>query len=108
MHITWVRHGESISQMIEGANDDFPLEESKDKFLAYRTKIMEEEFGNYKDFPKLKEAFEHKDDINIIPYNDLQVTEDILKPFNKKKNAILLVFYSNVDLHWKKRSRAIW
>ena len=32
MHITWVRHGESISQMIEGANDDFPFNIFKQKF----------------------------------------------------------------------------
>ena len=57
--ISWVRHGESIAQMIEGANDDAPLNEDKDSFLAYRTELMNNELANYKDFPMLESAFEN-------------------------------------------------
>lgn len=105
--ISWVRHGESIAQMIEGANDDFPFDlfktkftpeekeekEFKDVFLAYRTAIINEEFGHYNDFPMLKSAFvnikANDSKKSIIPFANLQekMTKDnvfIKKHFNSE------------------------
>ena len=89
--ISWVRHGESIAQMIEGANDDAPID--KESFLEYRTELMEKESDNYKSFSSLESAFENIEVIKpkeIIPFDDLQkkMTED--KDFIKKNfNSVL-------------------
>jgi broad specificity phosphatase PhoE len=71
--ITWVRHGELISQLIEHANDDWPWTAAKEKlknyeaeFNAYRKTIIEKEINNYKRFhDKLVKHYEGEEKVKL-------------------------------------------
>ena len=74
--ITWVRHGELISQLIEHANDDYPFnfftaktadknwktyEAYENKFNDYRKTIIDQEIENYKQFKdRLSQQYEEE------------------------------------------------
>jgi hypothetical protein len=104
--ITWVRHGETIAQLIEHANDDYPfllmdLNNMKDttssrydhkrpkptekdityekEFNIYRKKVIENEIKNYDRFEdKLNEQYNIKDRVNEMNADSIKNNKKLL------------------------------
>lgn len=98
--ITWVRHGEIISQLIEHANDDYPWDifgifnqklspeqrDYEDKFNKYRIDFIENEIENY-----MQPQF--RDKLASQFSNSEKNTKEMLNEETKTKKKFILSFY---------------
>jgi hypothetical protein len=97
--ITWVRHGESIAQMIEAANDDAPLDKDKVDFQKNVVNaIRKKELKSYERFEKqLKTAYIESNDLvsklkkfDKLPYMIDDDTKDMVLDVNDKQQSKFL------------------
>ena len=90
--ITWVRHGESIAQMIEAANDDAPLDKDKESFQKnVVNEIRKKELKSYERFIKqLETAYLESKVYSKLPYIIDQDTKNMVLGVNDKQLTTFL------------------